>query len=229
MNRSRARFLTALLVIPAAVVLIAARLTGVAHSAAPSVALPAPAFDDRFTAPGLDTAYFAGGCFWGIEGVYEHVKGVQSAVSGYSGGSASTANYEQVTSGDTGHAETVQVIYDPAQVSYGKLLHIFFSVAHDPTQLNRQGPDRGTQYRSAIFFNSADQQQIAQRYIAQLAASKFFPKPIVTELVKLTAFYPAEAYHQDYMVHHPNQPYIVIHDAPKVAALKKNFASLYKD
>ena len=230
MNRSRARLLTGLLVIPAAVVLIAARLTAVAHSAGAPVALPVPAFDDRFTkAPALDTAYFAGGCFWGIEGVFEHVKGVQSAVSGYSGGSASTANYEQVTGGDTGHAETVRVIYDPAQVSYGKLLHIFFSVAHDPTQLNRQGPDRGTQYRSAIFFNSAEQHQVAQRYIAQLTESKFFPKPIVTEVVKLTAFYPAEAYHQDYMVHHPNQPYIIFHDAPKVAALKKNFASLYKD
>ena len=230
MNRSHARLLTGLLVIPAAVVLISARLTGLAHSAAAPSVIPAPAFDDLFIeAPALDTAYFAGGCFWGIEGVYEHVRGVHSAVSGYSGGSAATANYDQVSGGDTGHAETVRVIYDPAQVSYGKLLHIFFSVAHDPTQLNRQGPDRGTQYRSAIFFKSAEQQQIAQRYIAQLTTSKFFQKPIVTEVVKLTAFYPAEAYHQDYMVHHPNQPYIVIHDAPKVAALKKNFASLYKD
>ena len=231
MNRSLSlpRLITTLLVIPAAVVLIGARLAGVAHSASP-VSLPAPAFDDRFTAaPALDTAYFAGGCFWGIEGVFEHVKGVQSAVSGYSGGTAATANYEQVSSGETRHAETVRVIYDPAQVSYGTLLHIFFSVAHDPTQLNRQGPDRGPQYRSAIFFNSANQQQVAQRYIDQLSAAKFFSKPIVTEVVKLTAFYPAEAYHQDYMVHHPNQPYIVFHDAPKVAALKKNFASLYKD
>ena len=230
MNRPHARLLTGLLVIPAAVVMISARLTGLAHSAAAPSAIPAPAFDESFIeAPALDTAYFAGGCFWGIEGVYEHVRGVQSAVSGYSGGSAATANYDQVSGGDTGHAETVRVIYDPAQVSYGKLLHIFFSVAHDPTQLNRQGPDRGTQYRSAIFFNSGEQEQIAQRYIAQLTTSKFFQKPIVTEVVKLTAFYPAEAYHQDYMVHHPNQPYIVIHDAPKVAALKKNFASLYKD
>ena len=176
-----------------------------------------------------DTAYFAGGCFWGIEGVFEHVKGVKSAVSGYSGGSAASANYEQVSSGDTRHAETVQVIYDPAQISYAKLLHIFFSVAHDPTQLNRQGPDRGPQYRSAIFFNDAEQEQTARRYIAQLTGSKFFSKPIVTEVVKLSAFYPAEAYHQDYMVNHPNQPYIVFHDAPKVAALRKNFASIYKD
>jgi peptide-methionine (S)-S-oxide reductase len=229
MIRTLPRLFTALVIIPAAVVLIATRLTGVAHSAA-SVSLPSPAFDERSQGvPALDTAYFAGGCFWGIEGVYEHVKGVQSAVSGYSGGSAATAHYEQVTSGNTGHAETVRVIYDPAQVSYGKLLHIFFSVAHDPTQLNRQGPDRGTQYRSAIFFNSAEQKQVAERYITQLSAAKFFSDPIVTEVVKLSAFYPAEAYHQDYMVHHPNQPYIVFHDAPKVAALKKNFASLYKD
>jgi len=183
---------------------------------------PAPAAAD-------DTAYFAGGCFWGIEGVFEHVKGVKSAVSGYSGGTAASADYEQVSSGSTRHAETVRVIYDPAQISYGKLLHIFFSVAHDPTQLNRQGPDRGPQYRSAIFFNSAGQEQTARGYIAQLTESKFFSRPIVTEVVKLTAFYPAEAYHQDYMEHHPNQPYIVFHDAPKVAALKKNFASIYKD
>jgi peptide-methionine (S)-S-oxide reductase len=192
--------------------------------------LPIPAFAvGSPPAAADDTAYFAGGCFWGIEGVFEHVKGVKSAVSGYSGGSAASANYEQVSSGDTRHAETVQVIYDPAQISYAKLLHIFFSVAHDPTQLNRQGPDRGPQYRSAIFFNDAEQEQTARRYIAQLTSSKFFSKPIVTEVVKLSAFYPAEAYHQDYMVNHPNQPYIVFHDAPKVAALKKNFASIYKD
>jgi peptide-methionine (S)-S-oxide reductase len=176
-----------------------------------------------------DTAYFAGGCFWGIEGVFEHVKGVKSAVSGYSGGSIANPSYDQVTTGETGHAETVRVIYDPAQVSYGKLLHIFFSVAHDPTQLNRQGPDRGTHYRSALFFNNATQQQVAERYVAQLAAAKFFPRPIVTQLVKLRAFYVAEDYHQDYMVRHPNQPYIVFHDAPKVAALKKQFADLYRD
>ena len=230
MIRSLPRLFTGLIVIPAAVVLIGARLSGVAHSATASISLPGPAFDDQSqSAPALDTAYFAGGCFWGIEGVYEHVKGVQSAVSGYSGGSPATADYEQVSGGDTGHAETVRVIYDPAQISYGKLLHIFFSVAHDPTQLNRQGPDRGTQYRSAIFFNSAEQKQVAERYIAQLSSAKFFSSPIVTEVVKLSAFYPAEPYHQDYMVHHPNQPYIVFHDAPKVAALKKNFASLYKD
>ena len=227
MTRSLPKLITGLVAIPVALVLIATRLTSGAPFSAPAP-LPSSAFD---AAPGAadDTAYFAGGCFWGIEGVYEHVKGVKSAVSGYSGGSIVSPTYNQVTSGDTGHAETVQVIYDPAQISYGQLLRIFFSVAHDPTQLNRQGPDRGTQYRSAIFYNNASQQEVAQRYIAQLTTAKFFPKPIVTQVAKLAAFYEAEEYHQDYMVHHPNQPYIVFHDAPKVAALKKHFASVYKD
>jgi peptide-methionine (S)-S-oxide reductase len=226
MNRSLSRLLTGFVVIPAALLMLATRLTsGATFSATP---LPSSAFDANLAVT-EDTAYFAGGCFWGIEGVFEHVKGVKSAVSGYSGGSIASPTYEQVTSGDTGHAETVQVIYDPAQISYGQLLRIFFSIAHDPTQLNRQGPDRGTQYRSAIFYNTTAQQHVAQRYIEQLTAAKFFPKPIVTQLAKLTAFYPAEAYHQDYMVHHPNQPYIVFHDAPKVAALKKHFADIYRD
>lgn len=230
MNRSLPRLFTGLVVIPAALVLLAAKLTSGATSSPSALPLPSPAFEAHLTSdPAEDTAYFAGGCFWGIEGVFEHVKGVKSAVSGYSGGSTASPSYEQVTSGDTGHAEAVRVIYDPAQISYGQLLRIFFSVAHDPTQLNRQGPDRGTQYRSAIFFNSARQQQTAQRYIEQLTAAKFFPRPIVTQLLKLSAFYPAEEYHQDYMVHHPNQPYIVFHDSPKVAALKKHFASIYKD
>ncbi|HWL39034.1 MAG TPA: peptide-methionine (S)-S-oxide reductase MsrA [Gemmatimonadaceae bacterium] len=229
MKRSLPRLLTGLVAIPAVLVLLAARLTSGANASFP-VALPTPAFDATSSATAADdTAYFAGGCFWGIEGVFEHVKGVRSAVSGYSGGSTVNPSYDQVTSGDTGHAETVRVIYDPAQVSYAKLLHIFFSVAHDPTQLNRQGPDRGTHYRSALFFNNTMQQQVAERYVAQLTESKFFSKPIVTQLVKLTAFYQAEDYHQDYMVHHPNQPYIVMHDAPKVAALKKQFADVYKD
>lgn len=227
--RPLARLFTGLVVIPAALVLVAARLTsGAAFS--PSVPLPGPAYDPRAgQIAAEDTAYFAGGCFWGIEGVFEHVRGVKSAVSGYSGGTRETADYEQVSSGRTAHAETVRIIYDPAQVSFGQLLHIFFSVAHDPTQLNRQGPDRGPHYRSAIFFNSDEQREAARRYIAQLTAAKFYDRPIVTQLVKLTAFYPAEEYHQDYMVRNPNQPYIVFHDAPKVAALKKNFASLYKD
>jgi peptide-methionine (S)-S-oxide reductase len=227
MTRSLPKLITGLVVIPVALVLIATRLTSGA-SFSPSAPLPSPAFDAQLAAS-EDTAYFAGGCFWGIEGVYEHVKGVKSAVSGYSGGSVASPSYNQVTSGNTGHAETVRVIYDPTQISYGQLLRIFFSVAHDPTQLNRQGPDRGTQYRSAIFYNSAAQQQVARQYIDQLTAAKFFPKPIVTQVAKLTAFYTAEEYHQDYMAHHPNQPYIVFHDAPKVAALKKHFASVYKD
>lgn len=230
MKRSLLRLFTGLVAIPAALVLLAARLTSGAALGSSGMSLPSPAFDANLAAaPAQDTAFFAGGCFWGIEGVFEHVKGVKSAVSGYTGGPVASPTYEQVTSGDTGHAEAVQVIFDPAQVSYGQLLRIFFSVAHDPTQLNRQGPDRGTQYRSAIFFNSSAQQQIARSYIDQLTAAKFFPRPIVTQLVKLSAFYPAEEYHQNYMVHHPNQPYIVFHDAPKVAALKKQFAGIYKD
>lgn len=227
MKRSLSRSLTGLIVIPAALVLLAARLTSGAASSS-SMPTPGPAYDEGRGIAADDTAYFAGGCFWGIEGVFEHVKGVKSAVSGYSGGLVVNPTYDQVTSGETGHAETVRVIYDQAQIGYGKLLHIFFSVAHDPTQLNRQGPDRGTQYRSAIFFNGLEQQRIAQKYIAQLTAAKFFPDPIVTQLVKMNAFYRAEEYHQDYMVKHPNQPYIVFNDAPKVAALRKQFADVYR-
>jgi len=173
------------------------------------------------------TAVFAGGCFWGIEAVFEHVKGVTQAVSGYSGGTAETADYQKVSSGRTAHAEVVQVTYDPSKVSYGQLLKVFFSVAHDPTQLNRQGPDTGPQYRSAIFTVDAAQQRAAQAYIAQLQAAKSFPRPIVTEVVALKAFYVAEPYHQDYVVHHPDQPYIIYNDLPKVAALKKQFPQLY--
>ena len=154
----------------------------------------------------MDTAVFAGGCFWGIEAVFEHVKGVKSAVSGYAGGTVGNPSYEQVSTRRHGHAESVQVIYDPSQVSYGKLLQIFFSVAHDPTQLNRQGPDRGTQYRSAIFYNTAQQQQVAESYIEQLTAAKTFSRPIVTQVAKLRGFYAAEAYHQNYLVHHPISP-----------------------
>ena len=178
---------------------------------------------------GEDTAVFAGGCFWGVEAVYDHVKGVKRAISGYAGGDVAAPSYEQVSTGDTGHAESVEVIYDPSQVSYGKLLQIFFSVAHDPTQLNRQGPDHGTQYRSAIFFRNAQQQQTADSYIKQLTTAKTFSRPIVTQVAKLKAFYPAEEYHQHYLEQHPTQPYIVINDLPKVAALKKEFADVYKD
>jgi peptide-methionine (S)-S-oxide reductase len=173
------------------------------------------------------TAVFAGGCFWGVEAVFRHVKGVSSAVSGYAGGVAKTADYEMVSTGTTGHAESVQVTYDPAQVSYGELLRIFFSVAHDPTQLNQQGPDVGTQYRSAIFTTSEEQKRVAQAYIDQLGQAKVFGAPIVTQVVTLPAFYPAEAYHQNYLALHPTQPYIVIHDMPKLAALKLQFPDRY--
>ncbi len=176
-----------------------------------------------------ETVVLAGGCFWGIEGVFEHVRGVTKAVSGYAGGRADTATYEQVSTGTTGHAESVEVTYDPAQVSLGQLLKIYFSVAHNPTELNRQGPDHGTQYRSAVFVTTPDQQQVATAYISQLDAAHSFDAPIVTTVGMLDKFYPAEAYHQDYLRQHPLNPYIVINDAPKVAALKSQFASLYKE
>ena len=192
------------------------------NSAAPAVrALGAPA-------AALDTAVFAGGCFWGIEAVFEHLKGVKYAESGYAGGSVASPSYEQVSSGETGQAESVRVVYDPAQISYGQLLQVFFSVAHDPTQLNRQGPDVGTQYRSVLFYRNAEQERAARAYIAQLTAAKTFSRPIVTQVVPLKAFYLAEAYHQDYMAHHPDAPYIVYNDAPKVAQLRARFPALYR-
>ncbi len=174
------------------------------------------------------TAVFAGGCFWGVDAVFKHVKGVSKVVSGYAGGSAATATYEQVSRGNTGHAEAVQVSFDPAKISYRKLLEVFFSVAHDPTQLNRQGPDHETQYRSAIFYTGKEQQQLAQSYIGQLTAARVYPDPIVTEIAPLQQFYPAEDYHQNYYARHPNQPYIVIHDKPKVEQLRKRFPELYQ-
>jgi peptide-methionine (S)-S-oxide reductase len=220
--------IAAAVVIPIAVVLLGARLSGGA-SPALAEAAAAPVLDATLMSAGEDTAVFAGGCFWGVEAVYDHVKGVKRAISGYAGGDVVGPSYEQVSTGDTGHAESVEVIYDPSQVSYGKLLQIFFSVAHDPTQLNRQGPDHGTQYRSAIFFRNAQQQQTADSYIKQLTTAKTFSRPIVTQVAKLKAFYPAEEYHQHYLEHNPTQPYIVINDLPKVAALKKQFADVYKD
>ena len=183
--------------------------------------LPAPAVDiPASSAKDPQTIVFAGGCFWGVEAVFRHVKGVSKAVSGYAGGAAKTADYELVSTGMTGHAESVQVTYDPAQVSYGELLRIFFSVAHDPTQLNRQGPDVGTQYRSAIFVSSDEQKRVAQAYIDQLDKAKVFADPIVTQVVPLPGFYPAESYHQNYLAFHKTQPYIVRNDLPKLAALK---------
>jgi peptide-methionine (S)-S-oxide reductase len=177
---------------------------------------------------GQQTAVLAGGCFWGIEAVYEHVKGVTDAKSGYSGGTAADADYRKVSSGQTGHAEAVIVTYDPSQVTYGQLLKVFFSVAHDPTELNRQGPDRGTQYRSAIFYANDEQKRIAEAYIKQLNEAKVFNTPIVTQLSKLELFHEAESYHQDYLAHHPDEPYIVINDLPKVENLRKELPELYK-
>jgi peptide-methionine (S)-S-oxide reductase len=203
-------------------------LTSACGKADAAMTIPSPAVDEH-GGPTTDRfAVFAGGCFWGIEAVFEHVKGVKSAMSGYAGGTADTAHYQIVSGGRTGHAESVQVVYDPSQVSYGQLLQIFFSVAHDPTQLNRQGPDEGPQYRSAIFFASPDQQHIAQAYIEQLNKANVFKKPIVTKVDRLDVFYPAEAYHQDYAVHHPNDLYIVMNDAPKVGRLREQFPQVYK-
>lgn len=196
--------------------------------ASPAAAIPAPEYDaPRASASSQQTAVLSGGCFWGIQAVFQHVKGVISATSGYSGGSAKTADYETVSTGETGHAESVQIVYDPSQITYGELLHVFFSVAHDPTQLNHQGPDDGTQYRSSIFYNSDEQKRIAEAYIAQLDKAKAFRHPIVTKVVPLEAFYPAEAYHQNYAALHPNQPYIIFNDAPKVEHLKQQFPGLY--
>lgn len=194
----------------------------------PTVIAP-PAFDAPKAAAGkLQTAVIAGGCFWGVQGVFEHVKGVRKVLSGYSGGDKSTADYEKVSTGTTGHAESVQITFDPAEVSYGKLLQIYFSVAHDPTKLNRQGPDTGTQYRSAIFYTDNTQKSIAQAYIQQLNKSHAFPHEIVTRVDPFKAFYPAEDYHQDFLVRNPTHLYILINDLPKVENLKHVFPSNYR-
>jgi peptide-methionine (S)-S-oxide reductase len=191
-------------------------------------AIPAPTVD-ALASDGLQTAVLAGGCFWGVQAVFQHVKGVAQVLSGYSGGAKEMAQYEIVSSGRTGHAESVQIKFDPRQVSYGKILQVFFSVAHNPTELNRQGPDTGTQYRSAIFYQDATQQGVAEKYIAELDKAGVFKRPIVTRLDPLAAFYPAEAYHQDYAIRHPSQPYIAINDLPKVDNLKKLFPDLYRE
>jgi peptide-methionine (S)-S-oxide reductase len=193
-----------------------------------AVKIAPPAVDATAAASGLQTAVFAGGCFWGVQGVFQRVQGVSQAVSGYSGGAEKSAMYEMVGSGLTGHAESVKVTYDPKKVSYGTLLQIFFSVVHDPTQLNRQGPDSGTQYRSAIFYADAAQKETAEKYVAQLDAAKSYPKKIVTQVVPLVAFYPAEAYHQDYLTLHPNSGYIVYNDLPKIENLKAVFPQQYR-
>jgi peptide-methionine (S)-S-oxide reductase len=190
--------------------------------------VPSPVVDEaKAEAKGKETAVVAGGCFWGIQAVFQHVKGVHSATAGYSGGTVKNPDYEMVSSGETGHAESVQIVYDPSQVTYGELLRVFFSVALDPTELNRQGPDRGTQYRSVIFYSKDEQKHIAEAYIAQLDQAKVYPGKIVTQVVPLQAFYDAEDYHQNYATIHPSDPYIVFNDAPKVANLRKEFPELY--
>jgi peptide-methionine (S)-S-oxide reductase len=203
-------------------------LAGVVACRAGSAAVPAPAVDEaKATAPAKETLVLAGGCFWGIQAVFQHVKGVVSATSGYSGGWLKNPDYETVSAGKTGHAESVEVVYDPSQVTYGELLRVFFSVALDPTELDRQGPDEGTQYRSVIFYGNDDQKRIAQAYIAQLNQAKVYRHKIVTEVTAFKDFYPAEAYHQDFAAKHPDHPYIVTYDAPKVADLRKEFPEIY--
>ena len=191
------------------------------------VVIPPPAVDLEETG-NKATAIFAGGCFWGVQGVFQRVRGVLNAVSGYAGGAPETATYDLTTRGDTGHAETVEITYDPSQVSYGDLLHVFFSVAHNPTQLNFQGPDRGTQYRSAIFVRSREEEDVARAYVAQLDATGLFEGPIVTTLEPFEAFYPAEQYHQDFLTLNPDWPYIVVHDLPKIAALEAIFPDKFR-
>jgi peptide-methionine (S)-S-oxide reductase len=203
---------------------------GLARAEEPAVVIPPPALDQTAASgDGAQTVVLAGGCFWGVQGVFEHTKGVTQALSGYSGGTKETAHYQMVGTERTGHAESVQVTFDPKQISYGKILQIYFSVAHNPTELNYQGPDSGTSYRSAIFFANDEQKRVAEAYIAQLDQAHVFKSEIVTKLEPLTGFYPAEDYHQDFLVLHPSYPYIVYNDAPKVENLKRLFADEYRD
>ncbi len=221
MSRSSVRMMAMILTVLAGVVACRA-------GSGPSAAVPGPVADEaRATAPAKETAVVAGGCFWGIQAVFQHVKGVVSATSGYSGGAMKNPDYETVSSGETGHAESVQIVYDPSQVTYGELLRVFFSVALDPTEVNRQGPDEGTQYRSLIFYGNDEQKRIAEAYISQLNSAKVFRKAIATQVVPLKAFYEAEGYHQNYATLHPDNPYIVYNDAPKVANLRREFPQLY--
>jgi peptide-methionine (S)-S-oxide reductase len=199
-------------------------------SSRPNGSFPKPLLDEPLaTAQGKEVVVLSGGCFWGVQAVYQHTKGVRSATSGYAGGSAETAHYEMVGSGKTGHAESVRVVFDRSQITYGQILMIFFSVAHNPTEQNKQGPDWGTQYRSAVFFTSQEQKKIAEAYIAQLDAARVYPQRIMTQVTSLDGFYPAEEYHQDYLKNHLDNPYIVINDLPKLAALKKHFPELYRE
>jgi peptide-methionine (S)-S-oxide reductase len=222
---SRPLSLIAVFVLLIAVVGVYTRVKGAAKPPIPAATADAPLRH----AAAKETAVFAGGCFWGTQSVFQRVKGVLETTAGYAGGTAETATYDQVTTETTGHAESVRVVYDPSVITYGQLLRIFFSVAHDPTQLNRQGPDVGTSYRSAIFYSSEEQHKISQAYIAQLDAARVFPKPIVTQVVPLKGFYDAESYHQDYALHNPDNPYILVCDRPKVEALKAQFPELFKD
>jgi peptide-methionine (S)-S-oxide reductase len=225
---SRARFILATVLGSAAIAAVA--LLGVHPAgAAESFAVPAPAVDEPASDAGPETAVFAGGCFWGVQGVFQHVSGVTQAESGYAGGAEATAHYETVGTGSTGHAESVRITYDPTKVTYGRLLQIYFSVVTDPTQLDRQGPDVGSQYRSAIFAQNADQERIAAAYIAQLSQANVFPAPIVTRVEPNTGFFPAEAYHQNYLDLHPTSAYIVMNDKPKVDDLARLFPQRYRD
>src|SRR5262245_19762792 len=224
-----ARFRFAALSLALALTGVAA-LPGPTHAAEEPRVIPAPAIDETpKTASTDETAVFAGGCFWGVQGVFQHVAGVKNAVSGYAGGDGATAHYQIVGSGTTGHAESVRVTYDPSQVSYGRLLQIFFSVAHNGTELNRQGPDVGTQYRSAIFPANAEQAKVAKAYIEELDAARAFDAPLATTIEPGQTFYPAETYHQDFLTRNPSYPYIVINDLPKVRSLKRLFPDVYSD
>lgn len=225
---NRTPFRRTVLALAVAGVMALGELASPSFAAEDAFIIPPPAADVA-PADGLKTFVLAGGCFWGVQGVYQHTKGVTKAVSGYAGGKADTAQYEVVGSGRTGHAEAVQITYDPKQVTLGKLLQIYFSVAHDPTQLNRQGPDSGTQYRSTVFTSDPQERKVVEAYIAQLNAAKVYKKTIATTLEPLQGFYPAEDYHQDYLTLHPNQPYIVFNDLPKIENLKKIFTDNYRD
>ena len=222
-NRSSLLRLAAALLLPLFAVVALARADD-----SPRV-LPEPAMAAPAPAATVETAVLSGGCFWGMQGLYQHVKGVTKVLAGYSGGEQSTANYEEVSSGSTGHAESVQITFDPSAISYGEILRIYFSVAHDPTELNRQGPDDGTQYRSNVWYADPEQQKIALAYIAQLDEAKAFDAPIVTRVDPLKGFYPAEAYHQDFLVNHPDYPYIVFNDLPKIDNLKRLLPEDYRE
>jgi peptide-methionine (S)-S-oxide reductase len=227
MKFSIGRRLSPLMALIALVTVAAVLWRSPVQGAEPPVVIAAPVVDNAKTAGAPQTAVLSGGCFWGVQGVFEHVRGVQKVVAGYAGGDRSTAQYETVSSGSTGHAESVKITFDPAEVSYGQILQIAFSVVHDPTQLNRQGPDAGTQYRSSIFYADDTQKRIAESYIRQLDGSHAFARPIVTRVDPLRGFYAAEDYHQDYLVHNPTSPYIAMYDLPKIENFKHLFPELY--